>query len=143
MKKLFTTALLLTSHTTLASEILTITKADHSFDTHIRVGIPAQIVEAPDASLVGKNAPYIQSLRYTASKQLLLNLQFSSPAEINIYMRDQLCKEIHEVTLNPIRDLGTKGTNSLIAKMKAKMITVSGVNTSTQAKAFTQTIVCK
>ncbi len=143
MKKLFISAILLLSPSAFAGEILTIIRADHDFDTHIRVVIPAQIIEAPDTSLVGQASPYIQSLRYTASKQVVLNQQFTSLAEITTFMRDQLCKDIHEVTLLPIRDLGTKGTNSFIAKMKAKMITVSGIHVTAKGKAFTQTIVCK
>jgi len=144
MVKLFiATILLFISQNGYAGELLTINRADYDFDTHLRVGMPAQIVEAPDASLVGQSAPFIQSLRYTASKQVILNLNFSSLMEITVYMRDQLCKEIHHITLLPIRDSGTKGTNSFVAKMNAKMITVTGVNVTAKGKVFTQTMSCK
>jgi len=45
--------------------------------------------------------------------------------------------------LLPIRDSGTKGTNSFVAKMNAKMITVTGVNVTAKGKVFTQTMSCK
>ncbi len=105
--------------------------------------MPAQIVEAPDAALIGQLSPYIQSLSYTASKTILLNLQFPNVFEINTFMRDQLCNEVHEVTLKPIRDSGAKGIKSFVARMKAKMITVSGVIIAEKSKPFSQTLICK
>lgn len=104
--------------------------------------MPAQIVEAPDASLIGKASPYIQSLSYTASKAIQLNLQFPNAIEVNTFMHDELCNEIHEVTLRPIRESGTKGINSFVVKMKAKMITVYGVIIAEKSKPFRQSLVC-
>ncbi len=105
--------------------------------------MPAKIVEAPDASLIGKPSPYIQSLSYAASKTIQLNLQFSNVLEVNSFMHEELCNEIHEVTLKPIRDSGSKGINSFVAKMKAKIITVHGVIIAEKSKPFSQSLVCK
>jgi hypothetical protein len=126
-----------------SAEVISLNRADHSFDTHIRVGIPAQIVEAPDAALIGKASLYIQSLSYTASKVIPLNLQFSNALEVSSFMHDELCNEVHEVTLKPIRESGTKGSNSFVVKMKAKIVTVHGLIIAEKNKPFSQYLVCK
>ena len=105
--------------------------------------MPAKVVEAPDASLIGKASPYIQSLSYTASKVTPLNLQFSYAIEVSSFMHDELCNELHEVTLKPMRESGSKGINSFVVKMKANIITVHGLIIAEKNRPFSQSLVCK
>lgn len=142
MKKLLL-SLLLVSSQAWSVELLIVNQVSYDFDTHIRVGVQAQVLEAPDATLVGQPAPYIQSLRYSASKSVVINQQFSSMNAVQTFMNDQLCKEIHEVTLNPIRDSGVKGNQTFIAKMKANAILVTGLNVTDKGKTFTKSLFCK
>ena len=126
-----------------SAEVISLNRADHSFDTHIRVEMPAKVVEAPDASLIGKASPYIQSLSYTASKVIPLNLQLSNTMEVSSFMHDELCNEFHEVTLKPMRESGSKGINSFVVKMKANIITVHGLIIAEKNRPFSQSLVCK
>jgi hypothetical protein len=142
MKK-FIAILLLVSTPAISGEVIIVNKVFYDFDTHVRVGVSAQILEAPDHSLIGQPLPYIQSLRYSASKQVIMNQQFSNLNEINLFMRNQLCQEIHEVTLNAIRDSGTKGNHPLIAKMKPKSIAISALHVTAKGKVISQSMICK
>lgn len=106
--------------------------------------MPAQVVESPDASLIGKASPYIQSLSYSASKTIQLSLQFSNELEVTTFMQEELCKEMHEVTLIPMRQSGSKGINSFVVKMKARIITVLGEKIiAEKSKPFSQSLICK
>ncbi len=143
IKKQFVSLMLILSQGVFAAEVLTIDRADLEFDTYIRVSTPAQIIESPDAALIGQTSSFIQSLRYVSSKKLdNLNMQFGTFDEINVFVRNKMCKDTYEVTLNPIRDQGTKGADSFISKIKPQNITVTGLYNNLKGKSFSQTISC-
>jgi hypothetical protein len=126
-----------------ASEVIKVTQSNADFDTVIRVSVPAQIVEAADVTLLQRPAPFIQSLRYIAKKESVLTQGFSTFDEVDGFIRNQLCTEKHEVTLKPVRDAGTKGTESFLSQLHASSITVTGIHVSNKGKPFQKTISCR
>jgi hypothetical protein len=143
MKLLFCLALFLSPKILLASDSVVVTHADYDFDTYIKATVSAQIVENPEILLTNKISSFVQSLKYTASKKTLLNKKFNHSQEADTFATDQLCTELHDVTLIPIRELGAKGNENFDVKMKPSMITISGREDSEKPKAFKKTFICK
>lgn len=127
MKNLVYAALLfLGSVPALASTAIQVEKANLSFDTFVRVDLPAVISEADDASLLGTSLSYRQSLRYSAGVQKDFRRSIPTEVEVKQVVDSELCSEIHSVLLNPIRDNGAKGNQQLAMKMRPKSILLTG-----------------
>jgi hypothetical protein len=125
-----------------AAELIKVTQSNADFDTTIRVQVSAQVLQSPDPALLQRTAPFIQSLRYSAQKQTALNKSFSSFADVDKFAREYLCVEKHEVKLQPVRDLGAKGTESFLAHLPATHITLTGVHVTDKGKGFQKSYPC-
>ena len=141
MKKFIALLLFIAPHA-MSAEVIKLSLANYDFFSHIRVSTQAQIIEAADASLIGKSSPFIQTLTYNASKKIVISGVYANSKEVEAYVQDQLCKESHEVALNPNRELGTKGTDSFNVKVNPNMIVVSGVIITDKEKPFSKSIIC-
>ena len=118
-------------------------KASLSFDTFIRVKIPAQVVEAEDARIVGESTAFIQSLLYTANKSMLFQGEFSSEAGLRTTILKELCTSEHEVELTPVRHEGSKGERGFTSKIKPFTVSISGKTLKADsAKPFSIFLVC-
>ncbi len=126
----------------LSAELFRITQANLSFDTFIRVETPAKIIESDDPSLLGSSLSFHQSLRYSGSKVLQLNRNFSSMDEIKQYAESELCQEIHTQELKPIRESGTKASKHLNVRMKPKTILLVGIHVSGKGSPISISFTC-
>ena len=125
------------------SETWVTERASFNFETIIRVKIPAQIVEAEDARIVGESAGFVQSLLYTANKGLEYKGSFQSEAEVKSTILKELCPSQHEVVLVPVRNEGAKGDREFAGKIKPFTVSLTGKTIKADSvKPFTVFLVC-
>ena len=118
-------------------------KAFFNFETLIRVKVPAQVVEAVDARIVGESAAFVQSLLYTANKSVEFQGVFNSETEVKAAVMKELCSSEHEMDLAPVRHEGAKGERRFMSKVKPFTVSVAGKTVKGETvKAFSVFLVC-
>lgn len=114
------------------------------FNSWIRVEVSAKVIEAVDSSVINEPAPFIQSLSYTGKKDLTFKSSFGSETELRDKILNTLCKDLHDVDLDPLREAGAKGLRKFRMKLSPAYISIKGtIHSAQNIKSFESTVFCK
>ena len=97
-----------------------------SFQSWIRVEVAATVVQSDDDSIQGQSLPFLQSLHYTGSKNVMFTGEFNSESELQERVKATFCKQLYSVDLNPQREAGAKGTRKFTMNLLPFYVTVKG-----------------
>ena len=117
-------------------------KVSLEFHELIRVELQGTVVESSDPALKATSIPFLQSLHYFGSLSRPERRYFPSISEIRAWILTDLCKETHEQTLKPMREVGNIGINPIKSKVKPTSVTARGTRIETKGATLSETVYC-
>ncbi|MBU6152734.1 MAG: hypothetical protein KGP28_00400 [Bdellovibrionales bacterium] len=117
-------------------------KVSLEFHELIRVELQGTVVESSDPSLKATSIPFLQSLHYFGSLSRSERRYFPSISEIRTWILSDVCKETHEQTLKPMREVGNIGINPIKSKVKPISVTAIGTRIDSKGATYSETVFC-
>ncbi len=113
------------------------------FHELLRVELQGVVRESSDPANLSMTVPFLQTLHYYSSISRIDRRAFPSVAEIRAWINREVCTEIHEQVLKPLRETGNIGIQPIKSKVRPISVTAIGTRVETKDTPLNDTVYCK
>ena len=119
-----------------------IDKVVFEFHNVLKVGFTGSVSDSKDPAQKGMAVPFTISLHYQGIAQREVQRAFQTRGEWVAWIENELCKEIQDVKMTPLREQQSQAESAVMTRLKPQLVNVSGVRTESRPESFDEMVVC-